>query len=287
MANKREQHAYLVLNVRRIVSYSILTVLTLLCLFPFFILIINATRAHPDIQKGFSIFPGGSLVGNLKNVLNNENLPVLRGTLNSLLISSLTALISTYFSALTAFGIHAYNFKFKNGIFTFILMIMMVPVQVSTLGFLELMDTFHLMNTYVPLIIPSIAAPAIFFFMKQYMESILPLAIIEAARIDGSHEFNTFNQIVLPIIKPAMAVQGIFAFVSSWNNFFLPALVIDSAEKKTLPILIFQLRSADFLKFDMGQVYVLITVAILPVAIVYLLLSRFIIAGIAVGGVKG
>jgi multiple sugar transport system permease protein len=277
----------MLLNFRRTVAYSLLVFLTLLCLFPFFILIVNATRAHPDIQKGFSVFFGKSLMNNLINVLNNQNLPVLRGTLNSLFVSTATAIVSTYFSALTAFGIHAYNFKHKKQVFAFILMIMMIPVQVSTLGFLELMTTFNLMDTYFPLIVPSIAAPAIFFFMKQYMESILPVEIVEAARIDGSHEFYTFNKIVLPVIKPAMAVQAIFSFVSAWNNFFLPALIINSADKKTLPILIYQLRSADFLKFDMGQVYLLMTVAIVPVALVYLLLSKNIIAGIAAGSVKG
>lgn len=285
--SKKSDQSRAVLNIRRILAYGVLVVLTLACLFPFFILIVNATRAHPDIQKGFSAIPGKSFLINLKNVMSNDNLPVLRGTINSLVISSLSALLCTYFSALTAFGIHAYNFKHKNAIFTFILMIMMIPVQVSTLGFIELMSNFNLMDTYVPLIVPTIAAPAVFFFMKQYMESILPVSIIEAARIDGSHEFKTFNAIVLPIIKPAMAVQGIFSFVTAWNNFFLPALVINSTEKKTLPILIYQLRSADFLKFDMGQVYLLITVAIVPVALVYLFLSRYIIAGIAVGGVKG
>lgn len=275
------------LNIKRIVAYTVLVLLAALCIFPFVILIINSTRSHPDIQKGFSMIPGKSLLVNIKNVLDNDNLPVVKGIMNSLIISSLTAMVCTYFSALTAFGIHAYNFKYKKAIFTFILMIMMVPVQVSTLGFLELIDGFGLMDTYVPLIVPSIAAPAVFFFMKQYMESILPVSIIEAARIDGSREFHTFNRIVLPIIKPAMAVQAIFTFVTAWNNFFLPALVIESSEKKTLPILIYQLRSADFLRFDMGQVYLMVLIAIVPVVVVYLFLSRYIIAGIAVGSVKG
>ncbi|WZL82001.1 carbohydrate ABC transporter permease [Vallitaleaceae bacterium 9-2] len=275
------------LRIRQTFAYIFLGILTFACLFPFYILIVNSTRAHPQIQKGFSFWIGQSFVNNLRNVLSNENLPVIRGVLNSLFISSMSALFSTYFSALTAFGIHAYDFRFKKALFSFILMIMMVPVQVSTLGFIQLMNTFHLMDTYFPLIVPTIAAPAVFFFMKQYMESILPVAIVEAARIDGAHEFYTFNKIVLPIMKPAMAVQGIFAFVTAWNNFFLPALIIETKEKKTLPILISQLRSADFLRFDMGQVYILITIAIIPVAIVYLFLSKFIIQGIAMGSVKG
>ena len=112
-------------------------------------------------------------------------------------------------------------------------------------------------------------------------------SIYEAARIDGAGEFYTFNKIVLPIMKPALAVQAIFSFVASWNNYFIPALVLDSADKKTLPILIAQLRSADFLKFDMGKVYMMITIAILPVMIVYLLLSKYIVRGVALGSVKG
>ena len=163
---------------------------------------------------------------------------------------------------------------------------MTMPTQVSALGFLQLITKMGLKNSFIPLIIPSIAAPAVFFFMKQYLDASLPMEIVEAARIDGAGEFYTFNHIVLPIMKPALAVQAIFSFVSSWNNYFIPALVLDTADKKTLPILIAQLRSADFLKFDMGKVYMLVAIAILPVIIVYLLLSKFIVRGVALGGVK-
>lgn len=123
--------------------------------------------------------------------------------------------------------------------------------------------------------------------MKQYMESALPLSLVEAARIDGSGEFRTFNSIVLPLMKPAIAVQAIFTFVANWNNYFTPALVLHDDKMKTLPILIAQLRSADFLKFDMGQVYVTIAFSIFPVIIVYLFLSKYIVQGVAMGSVKG
>ena len=113
------------------------------------------------------------------------------------------------------------------------------------------------------------------------------MSLIEAARIDGSGEFHTFNSIVLPLMKPAIAVQAIFTFVSNWNNYFTPALILHADKKKTLPILIAQLRAADWLKFDMGQVYVMITFSILPVIIVYLILSKHIVQGVALGSVKG
>ena len=164
---------------------------------------------------------------------------------------------------------------------------MLVPTQVSALGFVRMMASMGLKNSFIPLTVPAIASPIVFFFMIQYMRSSLPIEIVEAARIDGAGEFYAFNRIVLPMMKPAIAVQAIFTFVSSWNNYFLPALILDSKKKQTVPILIAQLRSADFMKFDMGQVYLLIALAIFPVIVVYLCLSKFIVRGVALGSVKG
>ena len=115
--------------------------------------------------------------------------------------------------------------------------------------------------------------------------------IIENGGVNGTNGLlcngKRRNQIVLPLMKPALAVQLIFTFVSSWNNYFIPSLLINKASKKTLPLLIAQLRSADFLKFDMGQVYMMIAFAIVPVIIVYICLSKFIVRGVTLGGVKG
>lgn len=275
------------MNIKKAVAYVFLSLLAFLCLFFFYCLIINATRSHPEISKGFSFIPGKSFGSNLYNVLHNKNLPVVYGIVNSLLIAGSSAALAVYVSALTAYAIHAYEFRLRNVAYLFIVLIMMIPNQVTTLGFLRLISKMGLMDSFVPLILPSMAAPVVFYFMVSYFESNLPLEIIESARIDGSHEFYTFNTIVIPIVKPALAVQGIFAFVASWNNYFVPSLVLKSNAKKTLPILIAQLRSADFLKFDMGQVYMLITIAIVPVAIIYLCLSKFIIGGVTAGSVKG
>ena len=275
------------LAARRTGCYIALVLISFLCLFFFYVLIVNSTRTHFEIQKGFSLLPGKSLMTNLKNVLNDANIPVLTGVRNSLIVSACSAALSVYFSALTAYGIYAYNFRFKKAAFAIILLIMTMPTQVSALGFLQLITKMGLQNSFLPLIIPSIAAPAVFFFMKQYLDSNMPMEILEAARIDGSNEFYTFNTIVLPIIKPAIAVQMIFTFVGAWNNYLVPALLLDKRDKKTLPILIAQLRSADFLKFDMGQVYMMMTMAIIPVIVIYLIRSKYIVRGVALGSVKG
>ncbi len=275
------------LNLARTGCYIFLVILCFLCLFFFYMLIVNSSRNNFQIQQGFSALPGTFFGDNWTNLMNDANIPVVSGTINSLIVSALTALLAVYFSTLTAYGIFAYNFKLRNVAFTLILLIMTMPTQISAVGFVNQMSDMHLMDSLIPLFLPAVASPVVVFFMKQYMDSNLPLEIVEAARIDGCSEFRTFNSIILPIMKPALAVQAIFTFVGAWNNFFVPALLLNSANKKTLPILIMQLRSADFLKFDMGKVYMMILVAILPVVIIYFCLSKYIVGGVTVGSVKG
>ena len=274
------------LHARRVLAYIVLIVISFFCLFWFYVMFINATRSNGELQSGFTAIPSTHLLDNWNNLIKGT-LPIWSGMFNSLLISACSALLCTYFSTMTAYAIHAYEFKLKKYIYPFILMIMMIPTQVTALGFIKLVNKMNLMDSFIPLIIPAIASPVVFFYMKQYMESALPMSLIEAARIDGSGEFHTFNSIVLPLMKPAIAVQAIFTFVSNWNNYFTPALILHADKKKTLPILIAQLRAADWLKFDMGQVYVMITFSILPVIIVYLILSKHIVQGVALGSVKG
>lgn len=274
------------IHARRAVAYVVLTVISFFCLFWFYVLFVNATRSNGELQSGFSALPSSHIGENWNNLVTGT-LPVWSGLANSLIVATCSAVLCVYFSTMTAYAIHAYDFRMKKFIYPFILMIMMIPTQVTALGFVQLVDKMHLNDSFIPLIVPTIAAPVTFFYMKQYMESALPLSLIEAARIDGSGEFRTFNNIVLPLMKPAIAVQAIFTFVSSWNNYFTPALILHDNNKKTLPILIAQLRAADWLKFDMGQVYVMIAFSIFPVIIVYLILSKHIVAGVALGSVKG
>jgi len=271
---------------RRIIAYVVLILLTFLCLFWFYLLFVNSTRSKGELTMGFTLIPSKYLLENYNNVIHGSQ-PILSGMRNSFIVAGGAAILSTYFSAMTAYAIQVYDFKAKKAIFTFILAVMMIPTQVTALGFIKLVSTLKLDDSFIPLIIPAIAAPSTFYYMKQYMESALPSAIVEAARIDGSTEWRTFNTISLPIMKPAVAVQMIFTFVANWNNYFTPALILHKDNKKTLPIIIAQLRSADFLKFDMGQVYVSIALSIAPVIVVYLLLSRYIVGGVAVGSVKG
>lgn len=276
------------LHARRTVAYVVLILLSVLCLIWFYLLFINASRSHSELMSGFTMIPSKYLGKNLHSIVYNSTRNVFKGMRNSFIIAGCSAVLCTYFSAMTAYAIHAYDFKAKKAIYAFILAVMMIPSQVTVLGFLEMIDKVGLSESYIPLIVPAIAAPVTFFFMKQYMDSVLPLSIIEASRIDGAGEFRTFNQVILPIMKPAIAVQAIFTFVQNWNNYFVPSLVlVKNNNTKTLPILIALMQADDYANRDFGAVYMFIFMSILPVIIVYIALSKFIVGGVAMGSVKG
>ena len=265
--------------------------LTIVCLLPMYILIINATRSSTEIANGISFIPGTNLFKNIKKLFGDVNyntvFNVWIGYRNSFFITAFSTIFTVFFSAMTAYGIHVYDFKLKEISYTVILLVMMVPMQVTSAGFVAFMLKLKLTDTYWPLILPAIAAPAVVYFMRSYMKSSFPLDIVEAARIDGCSEFRTFISIAIPMMKPAIAVQAIFAFIASWNNFYTPNMILISSKfkQKTLPMMISAIQASD--KFiDYGAIYLAIALSILPIVIVYVVLSKFIIAGVALGGVK-
>jgi multiple sugar transport system permease protein len=164
--------------------------------------------------------------------------------------------------------------------------VMMIPAQVTSIGFYQFMYQIGMVNNFLALILPAMAAPATVFFMRQYMVANLPMDLLEAARIDGSREFSTFNHIVLPIMKPAMATQAIFSFVGNWNALFIPLILLTSNQNYTMPIMV-SLLKGDIYKTEYGAVYLGLSLTVLPLFVVYFLLSKYIIAGVALGGVKG
>lgn len=272
-------------------------ILTIICLIPIYILVVNATRSSNDIiDNGVSLIPSAEIVNNLKNLHDPtkadgayvRTINVWIGYRNSLIISAASTILTVFFSAMTAYGLVVYDFKMKKPATTFILAIMMIPMQVVSTGFLQFMVTLNLTDNYIPLIVPAIAAPSVVFFMLQYMQSSFPLDIVEAARIDGCGEFRTFLQISLPIFKPAFAVQAIFAFVASWNNYYTPSMILLSGNlnMKTIPMMVVAVQNNNTVA-DFGVKYLTVALSIIPVVVIYLLLSKFIVKGVALGAVKG
>ncbi len=260
-------------------------ILTIISILPIWILVCNATRTHMQISTGVSLLPSTHFLENYRALMDKDVFKPFIGFKNSFIISACATVLSVFFSALTAYGLTVYDFKIREGAYTFIIAVLMIPVQVSGVGFMKFMIKINLYDTLLPLILPAIAAPAVVFFMRQYLKSSFPLDIVEASRIDGCGEFRTFLQIGIPMMKPAIAVQAIFAFIQNWNNYFTPSMMIVSEEKKTLPMMIKSL-SSDRLATDYGIIYAGIAISIVPLVVIYLILSRFIIEGVALGGVK-
>ncbi len=266
------------------IIYFFMILFTLIALVPIWLMLINATRNNAEINAGISMIPSVHALDNWK-ILTNRNFKLAVGFKNSLIISMCVTGLSVYFSALVAYGIHVYRFRGRQILWNLIMLLIMLPASLSFIGFVQFMSKAHLMNSYIPLIIPSIASAATVLFMKQYMDSVLSFELIEASRIDGAGEFMIFNMIILPVLKPALATQAIFAFVGSWNNFMTPFVLLSSTEKYTLPMLVQMLRG-DIYRTEYGAIYIGIAVSLIPIIIFYAFMSRYIISGLTMGSVK-
>ncbi|MDR0411498.1 MAG: carbohydrate ABC transporter permease [Treponema sp.] len=276
--------SYIQLKIERILIYLVMVILGLVAIIPVYMLLINATRSTEQINLGIGWLPSHYTMNNWK-ILTGRGFQIWQGFYNSAFISVCTTVLNIYFSAMTAYGLFAYKFKGRNLIWGIILIIMMLPGTLSFIGFYQFMARIGLLDNYLPLIIPAIAGAGTVLFICQYMRSVLSLELVDAARIDGAGEFHIFNTIILPITSPALAAQSIFTFVGSWNNFFTPFVLISSMKKYTLPMLVQTLRG-DIYRTEFGSIYLGIAISLIPILIFYSFMSRFIISGVTMGGIK-
>ena len=292
MNNAKDNYTRKVM-IKSIVIMAVLVLITIIVLAPIYILFVNATRDPQAITNHpLSFIPGTSFIRNIKETINLNKIGKISysawiGYRNSFFITVSATALCIFFSALTAYGLVIYDFKLSTPAYTFILAVMMVPVQVTSVGFVQFMGKLKLTDTYWPLIVPAIAAPAIVFYMRQYMKANFPTEIVEAARIDGSGELSTFVRIAIPMLKPAVGVQAIFCFIANWNNFYTPSMILISREFKqyTMPMMVESILSNDKLS-DQGVRYCAIVLSILPIIVIYCCLSRLIVDNVAEGGVK-
>lgn len=268
--------------------FFVCIIFAVICLFPLWIMFMNATRSATEILQAGGVealIPSTNLFGNIEKLFNDDQVNVLRGFVNSLIVSLGSTFLCVYFSALTAYGFVGYNFKFKSGLFAILLASMLIPSQLGMIGWFQLVTDLNMYDTWIPLILPSIASATTVFFLKQYFEASFSKDIIEAARIDGSSEFGTFNRIIIPISVPALATMAIFSFVYSWNNYMGPLMILSSKELATLPMEIANLKASTH-DIDYGAMYVGLVISVLPLIIIYLAFSKFIIGGLTLGSVK-
>lgn len=272
-----------------ILVYVVVIFFSILAIIPFWYMFMNATWDTFSIQSGVKLWPNfGNLFGQLKAnwsyLSNRSTFSFATGFKNSIIITVSATALTVYFSALTAYGLSVYEFKGRKTIFTLIVGVMMVPTAVNITGFYRLMGSMGLLGTRWPLIIPAIAAPSTVFFIKQYLDTSLSKEIIEAGRIDGAGEFYIFNRVCIPIMVPSLATQGIFSFLGAWNNFFAPSILLTKQELKTLPLMVSMLYGDRYT--DYGAIYIGLSASVFPIMIAYAFLQRYIIQGVAAGGVK-
>lgn len=269
--------------IKKFFLYLALIALAILCFLPFYIMIINATHTNTEIATTLSLKPGTAFMANYNRLLQSQH--IWRGLLNSLIIASSVTVVSGYFSALTAYGFSKFKFKGNTILFWILLATMMIPTQLGMIGLFQLVKNLHLLDSYWPLIVPSIASPAAVFFIKGYTDGAVSNSLIEAARIDGCNEFRIFNSIVLPLIFPSVATMSIFTFISTWNNFLIPLILLFDPKKFTLPIMVMLARGT--YQTEYGAVFAGIAISIVPIMIAFVFLSKKIVGGLTIGGVKG
>ncbi|MBD5530830.1 MAG: carbohydrate ABC transporter permease [Lachnospiraceae bacterium] len=264
--------------------YLFLILLSVLCFTPFWLMIVNSTRTGNEIMTSFSLLPGSNLAANWKLVDDNMNLG--RGFLNSMFLAICNTALVSYFSALTAYGLAFYKFRGAKVLFTTLLIFMMVPSQLSLLGFYDLCNKLHMIDSYWPLILPSVASPATVFFLRQYILSVMPRSVLEAPRVDGAGELKIFHQIALPIMAPGIATMAIGAFIGSWNNYLIPMMLINTPEKRPLPVMVAELSAVRDITTNLGATYLVVAISVVPIMIAFCFFSKYIISGISAGSVK-
>lgn len=309
-------------TVQKTLIYIGMVFFALVAIVPIWIMLVNSTRTTEQINAGLAILPGKSFINNWNILITSGSglkvgsggklidtlrasgdtyqyvalgdwivnfssgkFQIWRAFLNSAIVASCATILNLYFSTLTAYAIHVYRFKGRMIVWSFIMVIMMIPASISFIGFYQFMARIHLLDSFIPLIIPAIASSATVLFMRQYMASVLSLELIDAGRIDGAGEFRIFNQLIVPIMQPALATQAIFGFVANWNNFVTPMVLLQSDSKKTLPVLV-QLLRGDIYRTEYGAIYMGIAVSLVPIIVFYCFMSRFIISGVTMGSVK-
>jgi multiple sugar transport system permease protein len=265
----------------RLALYAAVLVGAAIMLFPFLWTVITSITPEGSLADGPTLIVDNPTLGAYRTLV--DALPIWRIVLNSLGVAVASTAFQLVTGSMAAYGFARLHFPLKNVVFGFYLATLMVPLQVLVVPLFIEMKTLNLQDTYFALLAPTIASAFGVFLLRQAVTAV-PLELDEAATIDGAGHLRIFTTIVLPLIRPALATVAVFAFMGSWNSFLWPLVVIRSPEFMTLPLGLSTLQGQFTTQWDVvmaGSV-----VSIVPIAIVYLLAQRHIIAGVAHTGIK-
>ncbi len=276
--------------LNRLTIYAFLGFFTILCFAPFLIMIVNATHSSTDVASSIQFTFGTQLFNNYNNLVyggaSYEGIWIWTYFINSFQITIPYMIITIYVSSLTAYALAFYVTKFTKIVFAIVIVSMMIPQQLTLIGFFSQMNFLGLLDTYVPHYIGAFFNGMFIFFVCQYMKQAISYELIEAAQMDGAGYFKIFHSIIFRLSLPAIATMSIFSFVLIWNNYITSLVVLFDNEKYPLSLLIATLKQSPAFS-DLGAIYLLLSLSVLPILFIYLFCARFIISGLNTGSVKG
>ena len=272
------------IHARRALAYIVLVIMSFLCLFWFYILFVNATRSKGELTQGFTLLPSTHLIQNWKGVMA-RTLPVVRGMINSLVVATCSAVLCTYFSTMTAYAIHVYDFKLKKFAWAFIMAVMMIPGQITYISVYLMMSKAKLINSLWPQILP-LGANAFGIFMLRQGFKQIPDEIIESARLDNASEAQIMTRICLPMCKSSMITIAMFSFIGTWNAYFWPLVMTNSDKFRPLTLYIEKLKQEVEQGIMWNEIMAGNFILVVPVIIVFIFASKKIIQAFAYNGMK-
>ena len=264
-------------------AYFFLILTAVTCIVPFYIMFINATHPNADIIARIELVPGRSIAANMKWL--SQYIQPTRMILNSIFISVISTALAAYVGALAAYGFSKFRFRGRKALFWVVLATMMIPTQMSLIGLAQISQKLGILGSYWPVILPSMASASTVFWLRAHFSESVHNSLIEAARVEGYSELAIFHRIALPLSTTGIATISIFNFVGAWNNYLVPLALLSNVKKFPISVGIAIIRTVD--PRNLGGVYLSLAISVIPILIIFACLSRFILAGLSSGAVKG
>ncbi len=271
----------------RIVLFLLFLFIALGAVFPFYYLFLASFRSSDLLFRSgmdFGLDPGKMTLQNYRYVFFGKGQIYFYWYRNSILITSMFTVASLFFSSMVGYALAVYRFRGRNLIFTLVLFILMVPLEILMLPLYRLLIAIKLINTYAGVILPFVVSPLGVFFFRQYASGI-QRDYLDAGRMDGCTEYGLYFRIMAPLMTPAFGAMAILLSMRSWNDFVWPLIVLRTNEMFTIPIGLAGLMSPYGNNYDLlisGAV-----LAVIPIVILFVFNQKSFISGLTAGGIKG
>lgn len=264
------------------VTAAILVVITMISVFPFYMMIIMSTHESQAVVSKLHFLPGGFLAHNAVEVFQSG---FMRYYWNSFYIAVLSCVFGVLISAMAGFALAKYQFRLQKAMLNFVLLVMMIPFGVSIIGFLIEMKSLGWSGTHIPLIISGMISPYGVFLLTQFAYDGFPTEIMESARIDGCSEPRIFLSFFLPFTRAACVTLCLLIFIYSWNNFLIPLVFVNNQKLYTVPLGIFAL--GDQYRQEYGARMFALALSTVPMIAIFALNSKNLVRGLTAGAIKG